>query len=581
MNKSAILHIPQSQYAFAGSENSLTLRIRTGKEDTISCKVYYGDRACNKTPMEFYELSMEQCASDELFYYYEITFKTPFTRVCYYFKLESDSEWYYYYGDQFCQKLPDINLCGQIIEGRSEYFQYPFILRSEISDVPDWFKDAVVYNIFPDSYATGKGVFEYHKKSVLLQDNNISQSRLGGTIRGILDNLDYISDLGFNCIYLNPIFTAGEYHKYDVLDYYHIDPCFGTDEDFRGLVEEIHDRGMKIIIDGVFNHCSWYFFAFEDVIINGESSRYKNWFYELTFPVERPADENTPPTYACFAYERKMPKLNTANKEVQEYFAKICRYWIHEFNIDGWRLDVANEVDKNFWRTFRNAAKAENPHIVLIGEIWENSEVWLQGDMFDSSMNYDFRKHCRDFFAFQSISPKVFSERMNQMLYRYPTNITLGQLNLLDSHDVPRFLSLCDHDTRRFKLAVLFLMFCPGVPSLFYGDEKGISGIKEDEYRSPMIWDNTDESLEEFVKNIITVRKYYTNYQGNYEAKALDDHILTITRTGVKGTVRIYMNVCEKETVMEPLQNSKVLLEQGLDGRCMEPYGFVIYLIDR
>lgn len=579
MNKSAILHIPQSQYAYAENEHTLTLRIRTGRQDLTSCKVYYGDRACPKTPVDFTEMNMKLTAFDELFDYYEISIETPYTRVCYYFKLESESEWFYYYGEQFKNELPDLYISGQLTEGRSEYFQYPFILRSEILAIPEWFKSAVIYNIFPDSFATGKERMDCNKKLLSLEDGNISRSRLGGTIQGILENLDYIADLGFTCVYLNPIFTAGEYHKYDLLDYYHIDPCLGTDEEFHNLVDEIHRRSMKIIIDGVFNHCSWYFFAFEDVVQNGEASAYKDWFYELSYPVVRPFTDSELPTYSCFAYEKKMPKLNTSNLEVQEYFLNVCRYWIKEYGIDGWRLDVANEVDKSFWRKFRTAAQEINPQIVLIGEVWENAEVWLKGDMFDSTMNYDFRRHTRDFFALNTISKKNFLDRITQMLFRYPKNIALGQLNLLDSHDVPRFLSLCENNLDKWKLAAIFLFFCPGIPCLFYGDEKGISGILENEYRSPMPWKEEENNLTSFIKNLISIRKNYLDCSSDYQIESDDSkEAFVFLRTGNKGRLHFYMNVSESPCKLESIECLKLLMADGIESNIIHPYGYGIFL---
>lgn len=228
-------------------------------------------------------------------------------------------------------------------------------------------------------------------------ERQITHGKLGGTIRGITENLDYIRDLGFNCIYINPIFVAGEYHKYDLIDYFHIDPCFGTDEDFRNLVSTCHALGMRVIIDGVFNHVGWHFFAFEDVIEKGETSAYKDWFYGLQFPVQRPATGDEYPTYECFGYERMMPKTNTENPEVIRYFCDVGQYWVREFDIDGWRLDVASEINDAFWRAFRAAVKEAKPDCLLIGEVWESAQHWLNGDMFDSTMNYDFRKHCRRF----------------------------------------------------------------------------------------------------------------------------------------------------------------------------------------
>ncbi len=584
MNRSAILHIPQSQYAFADDETTLTIRLRTGVGDLSCCILYYGDRACNKSPVDFFPLPMGVAASDELFDYYEVTIRCPFNRVCYYFKLEKGEEWIYFYADIFSKELPDFELDGVVIEGRSEYFQYPFILKEEVPDVAEWFKSAVVYNIFPDSFASDRHRIDQCGKEITLDSGDVSTSKLGGTIKGITKNLDYIASMGFNCIYLNPIFTAGEYHKYDLLDYYHIDPCLGTDEDFKELVDLVHEKGMHIIIDGVFNHCSWYFYAFDDVVKKGEESEFKDWFYHLVFPVIRP-EENQLPAYACFAYERKMPKLNTSMEKVQQYFADVCRYWIREFDIDGWRLDVANEVDRNFWRVFRDAAKKEKPEIVLIGEVWENAETWLRGDAFDSTMNYDFRRHCKNFFALEKTDAFLFAGAIHKMLLRYPTNLVAGQLNLLDSHDVPRFLSLCNEDIRKWKLAFLFLMFCPGVPSLFYGDEKRISGITEVQYRSAMPWDKKDSETEEFVRRIIKIRKSYVKATSKFHVLQAEkeSRSFVFSRRSEKEELLICLNAGSRKKKVKLPVVREVLMEAGVgkenSGSVLNPYGFGIYRV--
>ncbi len=283
--------------------------------------------------------------------------------------------------------------------------------------MPDWANDAVVYNIFPDSFASSKravtGVGSEKRLGCAL-----SRSRLGGTINGIRANLDYIASLGVNCLYLNPVFTAGQYHKYDTIDYLHIDPCFGTDEDFRALVDESHVRGIRVILDGVFNHCGAQFFAFRDVLEKQGQQPLCGWFYRLQFPVRYP-DAGEKPNYECFCYERLMPKLDTANPEVRDYLCGVGEHWLREFGTDGWRLDVADEVDDAFWREFRRRCKAVKSDALLIGEVWGDARHWLGGDMLDSAMNYDFRNHCRHFFAEGSIDARTFAGRCADMLMRY------------------------------------------------------------------------------------------------------------------------------------------------------------------
>ena len=584
MNRSAILHIPASQYAFACAEDRFVLRLRAGKGDLDRCTLFYGDRACISSPVQFTSIDMKRKYQDELYDFYEVTLTKCPRRICYYFQLEKETEKIFYYADSFHRELPDLVMeDGFVIEGRSEYYQYPYILRSEVVTMPEWFVHAVVYNIFPDSFADGRNHLPGRGHEIAGADGAQSRSRLGGTIRGIKENLDYICDLGFNCLYLNPVFCAGEYHKYDIVDYFHIDPCMGTDEDFLQLTQAVHEKGMHIIIDGVFNHCSWYFPQFSDVVEKGEASAYKDWFYDLTYPVVRPETAETEPGYACFAYERKMPKLNTANPAVQEYFAQVGRYWIEKFHVDGWRLDVANEVDKSFWRKFRTAVRTADPEAVLIGEVWENAEVWLKGDMFDSVMNYDFRKHCRDFFALRRTTADAFAWRMTDMFLRYPIQVSCAQLNLLDSHDVSRFYSLCKEDYGLWQAAFLYLCMSPGVPSVFYGDEKRIAGIREDEYRRGMPWEESHTDEETFVQTVIEIRKKWISPHDDYSVLLADKKkdLLVFERNGLH-RIRVLIHLgSDPADVREYTSGGKILLEKEYMASRLGFHGYLVLVMDQ
>lgn len=496
MKLEAIMHIPLSQYAFALTERTLVIRLRTGKNDVRRCELFYGDRVHPTNPIQVFSISMKKVASDALFDYYEAELVSDYTRVCYYFYLEDESTHYYYYGQQFLEKPG---------EDRTEYFQFPYIRREDMAIIPDWAKDAVMYQIFPDSFATEKGSIAQQPIEKMNHLKERSSTLNGGTLKGIEANLNYIEELGINCIYLNPIFVAGEYHKYDIMDYFDVDPCFGTKQDLKELVAACHKREIKVILDGVFNHCGAQFFAFKDVLEKGEMSPYKDWFYSLKFPIEF----TTPPNYEAFAYVKEMPKLNTGHPAVIDYFCKVGTYWLQEADIDGWRLDVANEVNHDFWRAFRKAVKAIKSEAFLIGEIWEDSEVWLQGEQFDSTMNYRFTNLCREFFAKGSMSVTAFNYGINQMLMRYQRQVTYAQMNLIDSHDVPRFLHYAKEDERKLSLAALFLLTFVGVPSILYGDELLISGEKELEYRKPMIWhpNTREQKMIDYYKALISLRK--------------------------------------------------------------------------
>lgn len=570
INKSAILHIPMSEYAFGTDEEHIVIRLRSAHDSLDRCILYYGDRACRQTPVIFSEAVMDCIEQTILYDYWQIRLEKPYTRICYYFKLFKDDEEILYYGDQFCKST---------VDDRSEYYQLPYNHRADIVKLPSWVHDACVYNIFPDSFASGERSISCSSCEKKVGES-VVKGKLGGTIEGIRVNIPYYKELGINTIYLNPIFTAGEYHKYDLIDYYHIDPCFGTDEQFKKLVDELHEQGMKIIINGVFNHCGWNFFAFKDVIAKGENSKYRDWFYRLSFPVIVPQTGEEYPTYECFGYERMMPKLDTANPDVRDCFCRVGRYWVENYQIDGWRLDVASEVDNRFWRQFYDTVKAVNRDVLIIGEVWETARHWLDGTIFDSAMNYDFRKHCRRFFAEQSIDAREFHLRVTDMLYRYREQTVFGQLNLLDSHDVSRFLSLCQEDRKRYMLSILFLMTFPGIPSVFYGDEQGIHGIYEEEYRHPMIWENGDKELFRFFKHMICIRKKYRvlryGWYKGYPVKE-NSHVYIYERYNDSERIIVCINMSSQNMLPKKRLNNLEVVDQSDKQTCIEPFGYKIW----
>ena len=570
MNRSAVLHIPMSQYAYGIDEKHVMIRLRAGRGDLKTCRLYYGDRACRMTPVLFTAKEMQVEARTEEFDYWQVELTDPYRRLCYYFLLDDGNEQSLYYGDRFTKET---------VDDRSEYYQLPFNHRADIVAPPQWVQDTVIYNIFPDSFATGHRFISGMETERGYGQEKV-HGKLGGTIKGITENIDYLTELGVNAIYINPIFAAGEYHKYDLVDYYHIDPCFGTDEEFGELVQHCHEKGIRVIIDGVFNHCGWHFMAFNDVVEKGEASDYKDWFYRLEYPVVRPEDPETYPGYECFGYERMMPKLDTANPAVREYFCEVGRYWVKNFHIDGWRLDVASEVDDGFWRAFRKAVKEIDPDVLLIGEVWESAGHWLQGDMFDSTMNYDFRKHCNLFFAEQSIDASDFAGRITDMLMRYRMQMTPAQMNLLDSHDVSRFLSLCGGDMRRYRLAILFMMTFVGMPTVFYGDELGVQGLSEEEYRCPMPWDNENSTLCAFFKEAIAMRKKLEPLRcGDFRVVSAErgSGLIIYAREYCNRRVTICINRGDKAVDLDE-EYGKLHWSEGLDHRKLYDHGFAVFV---
>ena len=561
-----------SKYAYGVDDRHVAFRLRAARDDLQSVTLIYGDRACRRTPVDYFEYPMQKCLFDPLFDWWELTLETALARLCYAFRLtDTHGETILYYADQFHQQLTD---------ERSAYYQLPYNHRADRADVPAWMQDAIVYNIFPDSFATGKRCIS-GKPTSTVHDGQPVHGKLGGTIRGIFENLDYIQHLGANCIYLNPIFAAGEYHKYDLIDYYHIDPAFGTDAEFRELVETAHRMGLRVMIDGVFNHCGWHFFAFRDVVEKGRASRYWDWFYRLEEPVVVPDNMDDYPGYECFGYERMMPKLAPDHPEVQQYFCDVGIHWVKEYDIDGWRLDVASEINDGFWRAFRKWVKAIKPDCALVGEVWESAGHWLDGSMFDSTMNYDFRKHCRAFFAEDSTDAATFNGCVTDMLMRYRANIAAAQMNLLDSHDVSRFLSLCKGDFRRMKLAILFQMTFVGMPTIFYGDEQGITGLKEEEYRHPMIWGQESSPLLSFYQRTASLRAAEPVLRhGRFLCRQANpqSRLYHYARQTDDAEIGIVLNAGEFPEAISAV-SAKILWSEGFERGILSPYGFAVYKV--
>ena len=529
-----------SEYAFALDDTHYIFRLRTGKGEAESVRFYYADRAVMTPKLQFAPLPMEKFRTDRYFDWYEIRLETRFERIAYYFELQNGVETLFYYGD--CYEMAGTPT-------RADYFQLPFNHRADRFAAPAWTRDAVVYNIFPDSFAAGKR----------LAPNGAPPCR-GGTVRGVTENLDYIASLGFNCIYLNPIFAARSYHRYDTLDYYRIDPHMGAEDDLRDLVRRAHALGIRVILDGVFNHVSSDHPFFRDVLEKGRASRYYSCFYALPETPRLPAAGELP-GYTCFSYVADMPKTNTADPFLRQYFCDVGASWVRKFDVDGWRLDVANELDDGFLRAFRASVKAAKSDALIVGEVWENAAHYLGGDMLDSAMNYDFRRYCRRFFAEQTVDAETFDTNVSTLLLRYNENALFAQLNLLDSHDVSRFLSLCGGKTERMELAVLLQMTFPGMPCVFYGDEKGLCGESEPEYRRPMAWD-ASSPLEEVYRRMIALRKTHPALRyGSFHTELACGGVYRYSRVWNGTKITVAMNLGAEPVKAE--KRGTLLLKKG------------------
>lgn len=496
MNIYAINHISNSNYAFAYNLDTICVRLRTAKGDLDKVYIIYGD----KFDWENREkLEMKFSMSDSNFDYYEIYISHKETRFGYLFELHKDDEILYYSEDGFTK---DYNF----EKAYYSMFQYPYINKSDLHIVPEWVKEAVFYQIFVERFFNGDKENKNKKLTGEWGELPKPKSFFGGDIKGITKKLDYLEELGVTAIYLTPIFKSPSNHKYDTTDYFEVDEAFGTKEDFRELVNELHKRGMKVVLDAVFNHCGMNFKPFQDVIKNGQKSEYADWFHIERYPVNTNKGELN---YKTFADVPGMPKLNTSNEELRKYLLDVSKYWIEEFDIDGWRLDVSDEIEHDFWREFRKVVKGVKEDIFIVGENWHNSYPWLQGDQFDSVMNYPITKECLAYFAQGKESAKKFSENLAEILMRSTSQVNNVMLNLLDSHDTERFLTMCNSNKEKLKNAVTFLMTFEGAPCTYYGSEIGLEGGYDPDCRRVFDWneDNWDKKLRDFYKKVIEIRR--------------------------------------------------------------------------
>lgn len=538
MLKEAVYHRPKSNFAYAYDRETVHIRLRTKKGDIDRVEIVYGDPYDWVDGMwQTLRKDMVISGTDELFDYWFIAIKPPYRRLRYGFELYAGYEKTFYTEKGFYDKAP--------LDDTNYHFCFPFLNAIDVFQPPGWVKDTVWYQIFPERFANGdtstnpRGVLPWGS------EEPSADNFFGGDFQGVIDHLDHLIDLGVNGIYFTPIFKAYSNHKYDTIDYMEIDPQFGDKKTFKRLVDTCHERGIRVMLDAVFNHSGYYFPPFQDVLRNGAKSEYKDWFHLKSFPVQT----EPRPNYDTFGFVSSMPKLNTENREVQRYLLQVARYWIEEFDIDGWRLDVANEIDHHFWRRFRREVKRIKPDVYILGEVWHDGLPWLGGDQFDAVMNYPFTQAALDYFAEGVLNTEAFKRNIQRVLHAYPENVNEVAFNLLGSHDTPRVLTVCGGDKNKAKLLYLFQLSFIGSPCIYYGDEIGMSGGQDPGCRSCMIWDTDEQDRElfDFIKKLISLRRTEKAF-GN-------DGVIRFIDSGAPN-VLAYQKIAGKETILFFLNNS-------------------------
>ena len=503
MEFTGVYHKTSEQMSYALNEDELVINLKTGY-DVKQVFIHYGDPfeagilgGNEKWTGKRKEIVYKKRLPHQI--WWTTTLIPPYKRCKYYFELHTEDQVWYYLEDGFLTE-EQINLEGRMLQ----CFIVPWMNPADVNRTPEWVNDTVWYQIFPDRFCNGTPEKTDPAITPWQTGKVTNKERYGGNLEGIRQKLPYLRELGVTGLYLNPIMEAESNHKYDTTDYTRIDPAFGDDRVMRALCREAHENGIRIMVDAVFNHCGRKFGPWLDVQEKGRDSAYADWFMIHDWEnLNRHADTRDG-RFFSFAFADGMPKLNTNNEEVISYFCKVCEDWVKKYDIDGIRFDVGNEVSHRFLKRIREHLKTLKPDIYLLGEIWHDASQWLQGDEYDSVMNYPLLSGIHDFFLDESLGKEEFEYMVNRCYTMYMQQNNNVMFNLLDSHDTERLMNRF-HDLDLFyqQLAVLFTL--PGSPCIYYGTEIAMEGGFDPDCRRCMPWDEIDS--EENRKRISEMKK--------------------------------------------------------------------------
>ena len=554
MDFSAVYHKTSEQMSYALNENELIINLKTGFDvkqvfivhgDPFDAGILGGSEKWHGTREE---IVYKKRLSHHM--WWTTTLVPPYKRCKYYFELHTEDEVWYCFEDGFLTK-EQMDMPGRILQ----YFIVPWMNPADINRTPEWVNDTVWYQIFPDRFANGTP--DKNTSDVLPWQTGpvTNREKYGGNLEGIRQKLPYLRELGVTGIYLNPVMEADSNHKYNTTDYMKIDPSFGDNADMRRVVEEAHKSGIRVMVDAVFNHSGTAFAPWKDVLEKGKDSPFADWFMINDWSALRERRDTRDGRFYSFAFADWMPKLNTNNEEVIDYFCGVCERWIREFSIDAIRFDVGNEVSHLFLKRMRKRLKKIKPDIYLLGEIWHDASQWLAGDEYDSVMNYPLMSGIHDFFLDKSMDKKEFEYMVNRCYTMYMQQCNNVLFNLLDSHDTQRLMSRF-HDLDIFyqQLAILFTL--PGSPCIYYGTEIAMEGGFDPDCRRCMPWDEigSRENQERIaqMRRLIRMRQTYPalkspyfHFPNRYENRRCVEYI-KLDREG--GKTEIVLN-CSREGV--------------------------------
>ena len=564
MDFSKFRHESDSRYCFSISPNEVLVRFAIAKDVHLEkAFLLYGDTSTFVKKQT--RIRMERKHEDEFFFYYEATMSSSIPRFFYIFHvIENGCDFFLSesgVSSSYMFNLAFLSAYQYIGENRND-FSLPF---------PSW-QGRLVYQVFPERFACHGNPQEKQYVNEPWDKANLKGNHrafLGGDLIGLCDKLDYLVSLGVGVLYMTPIHPSPSNHKYDVLDYFDVDPSFGGKEALRNLVEKAHSLGIKVMMDLVFNHTSFEHPFFKDVRQKGKASEYWDWFF-----IDGDKPSAHPLNYRCFSFVPWMPKLDTNNPKVRKYLVSVGKFWVEEFHIDGFRLDVAEGVSHDFWIRFKIALKDIDPDIILIGENWHNSESYLGPDQLDGVMNYPFLSVVSGY-VLGITDAETTRMRLEGLLLRYKDGQNHMMLNILSSHDIQRVMNLCKKDKDLVLLAYAMQMFHPGFPMVYYGEEVFMEGGADPDHRRGLEWNKAEapDYYANTFRNLMLLRQHEELRRGETKIENAGG-LLKITRQIGGACIALYLN-----RSLEPLALPKLgeeLLSNRAAGGRVYPKGFLV-----
>ncbi|MDE5898983.1 MAG: glycoside hydrolase family 13 protein [Treponemataceae bacterium] len=602
MNVAAVQHCAFDGFCYALDSDALEINLVTGK-DIGRVFLIYGDPFMGgilggNFVWKGEELEMTERAELQAHFRWTAVIRPPFKRARYYFRLVSGGEEVFFLESGFFTpeefgRFKEFHGC----------FTFPWMNPADICAPPEWAERTVWYQIFPSRFCRGRSDFvpEGMKPWGRLGERAERDDVFGGNIQGIIDRIGYLRQLGITGLYLTPVNEAASQHKYDTTDYLSVDRSFGTNGTLRELVAEAHRAGIRVILDGVFNHSGWAFFAWQDVLANRQKSEYADWFcindFDFCEPGVSPERSNAGAgKFYTFAFCDFMPKLNTNNPAVRNYIIGVCETWVREYGIDGLRLDVANEISHAFCRELRARMTALKDDFYIVGEIWHNAMPWLRGQEFDSVMNYPLQDCIADFCLDGRMPVKALEWAVNRCYSMYSRQTNRVLFNQMDSHDTIRIVSRFGGNKRRAVQALALLFAMPGSVCIYYGTEVLLEGGFDPDNRRCMPWQEIDGGVFDrelaFFRSLIALRKSHpalcsTRMSFLYDGADGEgrNRVVRLVKTAERGdgesgaaeTLLLAANFGTAEFQLDAeAAAGRVLLSEGLDGGAVAADGFAL-----